>query len=85
MAKQRKRDASKAKITCAVTIGARKGGGFGLKVAMRVEDKSLAQGDLAAFVQEAHGKICPYSHAIRGNVDVEFEVIGNQNPGRDHT
>ena len=66
-------------------VGPGKGGGFGLKVAMRVEDKGLAQGDLAAFVQEAHGKICPYSHAIRGNVDVEFEVIGNQNPGRDHT
>jgi len=77
VAKQRKRDASKAKITCAVTIGPRKGGGFGLKVKMRVEDKSLAQAELVEFAREAHENVCPYSHAIRGNVDVEFEVIGN--------
>jgi len=76
VAKQKKRDASKAKITCAVTIGQREGGGFGLAVKMRVEDRSLGQADLAAFAQEAHEKICPYSHATRGNVDVAFEVIG---------
>ena len=77
VSKQRKRDASKAKITCAVTIGPRKGGGFGLTVKMGVEDKSLAQAELAAFVREAHEKICPYSHATRNNVDVAFEVIGS--------
>jgi osmotically inducible protein OsmC len=76
VAKQKKRDAAKAKITCAVTIGQREGGGFGLAVKMRVEDASLGQADLAAFVREAHEKICPYSHATRGNVDVTFEVVG---------
>jgi len=59
-----------------VTIGPREGGGFGLAVKMRVEDRSIAQAELAAFVREAHDKICPYSHATRGNVDVAFEVIG---------
>ncbi len=77
VAKQQKRDAAKAKITCAVTIGQREGGGFGLAVKMRVEDKSIAQSELAAFVREAHEKICPYSHATRGNVDVAFEVTGS--------
>jgi osmotically inducible protein OsmC len=77
VAKQKKRDATKAKITCAVTIGPREGGGFGLAVKMRVEDTSIAQAELAAFVQEAHEKICPYSHATRGNVDVAFDVIGS--------
>jgi len=43
---------------------------------MRVEDRSIAQTDLAALVKEAHEKICPYSHATRGNVDVSFEVTG---------
>jgi Ohr subfamily peroxiredoxin len=74
--KQHKQDASKAAITCAVTIGPRDGGGFGLAVKMHVEDKSLPQADLAALVKEAHEKICPYSHATRGNVDVQFEVAG---------
>ena len=59
-----------------MTIGPREGGGFGLAVKMRVEDRSIAQAELAAFVREAHDKICPYSHATRGNVDVAFEVIG---------
>ena len=76
VAKQKKRDAAKARVSCAVTIGPRDGGGFGLAVRMRVEDRSLAQADLAAFVQEAHEEICPYSHATRGNVEVAFEVIG---------
>src|SRR6266436_5914151 len=63
VAKQQKRDAAKARITCAVK--------------MRVEDESIAQAELAALVREAHEKICPYSHATRGNVEVAFEVIGS--------
>jgi osmotically inducible protein OsmC len=43
---------------------------------MRVEDRSLPQAELASLVEEAHAKICPYSHATRGNVDVSFDVIG---------
>lgn len=76
IAKQHKKDASKAKVTSAVSIGPRDGGGFGLAVKMQVEDKSLPQADLESLVKEAHEKICPYSHATRGNVDVQFEVVG---------
>jgi organic hydroperoxide reductase OsmC/OhrA len=43
---------------------------------MRVEDRSLPQAELASLAQEAHEKICPYSHATRGNVDVQIEVVG---------
>jgi lipoyl-dependent peroxiredoxin len=76
VAKQQKKDASKARVTCAVSIGPRELGGFGLAVKMRVEDRSLVQADLAALSREAHEKICPYSHATRGNVDVQFEIVG---------
>lgn len=76
VAKQHNKDASKANVTCAVSIGPRDAGGFGLGVRMHVEDKSVPQGELAAFVREAHEKICPYSHATRGNVDVAFDVVG---------
>jgi osmotically inducible protein OsmC len=76
VAKQQKKDASNAKVTCAVSIGPRDGGGFGLAVKMRVEDESLPQADLAALVREAHEKICPYSHATRGNVNVQLDVVG---------
>ena len=76
VAKQQKKDATRAIVTCAVSIGPRDGGGFGLSVKMRVEDKTLPQADLAALTKEAHEKICPYSHATRNNVDVQFEVAG---------
>ncbi len=58
------------------SIGPREGGGFGLAVKIKVEDKNLAQTDLEALVKEAHENICPYSHATRGNVEVDFEVVG---------
>ncbi|HXE29645.1 MAG TPA: organic hydroperoxide resistance protein [Stellaceae bacterium] len=74
--KQQKKDASKAKVTAAVSIGPREGGGFGIAVKLWIEDKSLPQSDLAALAKEAHEKICPYSHATRGNVDVQLEVVG---------
>jgi Ohr subfamily peroxiredoxin len=77
VAKQKKRNAANAKVTSAVSIGPREGGGFGLAVKMHVEDNSIPQAELAALVKEAHEKICPYSHATRGNVDVTFEVIGS--------
>jgi osmotically inducible protein OsmC len=74
--RQQKKDASKAKVHAAVSIGPREGGGFGLAVKMDVNDPSLPQAELQALVNEAHEKICPYSHATRGNVDVQFAVKG---------
>ena len=59
-----------------VSIGPRDGGGFGLAVTLRIEDKSLPQAELAALAKEAHEKICPYSHATRNNVPVELSVSG---------
>src|SRR2546422_6052404 len=47
IAKQHKKDGANARITCAVSIGPRDGGGFGIAVKMRVEDGSLAQAELA--------------------------------------
>ena len=75
--KQKKKNAADAKVTSAVSIGPREGGGFGIQVTMRVEDRSIPKAELEALVKEAHEKICPYSHATRGNVDVTFEVVGS--------
>lgn len=75
-AKQSKQDASRAKIDCSVSIGKREPIGFALSVKMRVEDKNLSQTDLSRFVKEAHEKICPYSHATRNNIEIDFEIVG---------
>ena len=76
VAKKQKKDATKARITCSVSIGPRDGGGFGIAVKMQVEDRSLPQAELTALTKEAHEQICPYSHATRGNVPVDFTVVG---------
>jgi lipoyl-dependent peroxiredoxin len=75
-AKQHKKNAAGATVTCAVSIGPREGGGFGLAVKLHVEDQHLPQAELAELAREAHEKICPYSHATRGNVNVELDVKG---------
>ena len=71
-----KKDAKGAVVTCSVTIGPRDAGGFGLMVKLHVKDDSLPKDELLALANEAHEKICPYSHATRGNVPVEIEVDG---------
>jgi lipoyl-dependent peroxiredoxin len=76
VASQHKKSAKSAAVTCAVSVGPRDAGGFGIAVKMHVADASLPQAELEALVHEAHEKICPYSHATRGNVQVDFTVQG---------
>lgn len=77
VASQQKNNAKGASVTCSVTIGPRTAGGFGLAVKLHVVDRSLPQAELEALAREAHEKICPYSHATRGNVDVALTVQGS--------
>jgi lipoyl-dependent peroxiredoxin len=63
-------------VTCAVSVGPREAGGFGIAVKLSIEERDIPQATLEALVREAHEKICPYSHATRNNVDVELEVAG---------
>ena len=74
--RQHKVNAAGAKVSTAVSIGPREGGGFGLAVELTVEDPSVPQATLETLVREAHEKICPYSHATRGNVAVTLTVKG---------
>ena len=76
VAKKQKKDATGARITCHVSIGPRDKGGFGLQVKMDVEDRSIPTAELRKLADEAHEQICPYSHATRGNVGVELNVVG---------
>ncbi|MDE2119414.1 MAG: organic hydroperoxide resistance protein [Betaproteobacteria bacterium] len=76
VARQHKKNAAGASVTCSVSIGPRDGGGFGLAVTLHVEDASLPQAQLQQLADEAHEKVCPYSHATRNNVDVRIEVRG---------
>jgi len=59
-------------ITAEVGIGQIEGG-FGLDIDLRISLPGLEQADAQALVDAAH-KVCPYSNATRGNVDVRLHV-----------
>ncbi len=63
-----------AKITATVGIGPRDDGkGFGIDVDLEVSLPGLDKGKAEDLVAKAH-VVCPYSHAIKGNVDVRTSI-----------
>lgn len=62
-------------IEVAATVGMQSigSGGFGLTVTLGVTIAGVEQAAAEAIVAQAH-RVCPYSNAIRGNIDVEFIV-----------
>jgi len=55
-------------------------GGFVLSAALAVAIAGVDQKKAEELVEAAH-KICPYSNAIRGNVDVGFTVVTRERKG----
>ena len=49
-------------------------GGFGIQVAMAITIPGMERGAAEALVAAAH-KVCPYSNATRGNIDVTLTVV----------
>src|SRR5690606_25714207 len=63
-----------AKIAADVGIGPRDdGGGFGLEVTLTITVPGLEKSVVEDLVQKAH-VVCPYSHATRGNIQVDLKV-----------
>ena len=56
-----------------VTIGKSDDGGFGLAVELDVTVGGLSEEDAKKIVEAGHA-FCPYSKAIKGNVDVTLNV-----------
>jgi len=48
--------------------------GFGLQVAMAISAPGMERAAAEALVAAAH-KVCPYSNATRGNIDVTLTVV----------
>ena len=76
VASKYKKNVASAVTTCETSVGPREGGGFGIAVKMHVKVPSLPQAEAEALVKETHEQICPYSHATRGNIDVQIVVEG---------
>ena len=61
-------------INATVGIGPRDDGkGFGIDVELAISNTGLDKAAAEALVQKAH-VVCPYSHSIKGNVDVRLKV-----------
>ncbi|UCI08338.1 organic hydroperoxide resistance protein [Mesorhizobium sp. B1-1-8] len=60
-------------MTATVSLHDNGQGGFRLGVALAADTKGLDQAAADALVSEAH-QICPYSNAIRGNVEVALSA-----------
>jgi len=75
VARKMRVDASKAIVTCAVTIGRDPAdGGYMLAAELQVEIPNSERETLEQVVAQAH-KLCPYSKAIASNIDVKVTVV----------
>ncbi len=62
-----------ASVASSVSLSQNAEGGFALSVALAVETKGLDQATAEELVATAH-RVCPYSNAVRGNIDVALTV-----------
>ncbi|MEY0172653.1 Ohr family peroxiredoxin [Providencia rettgeri] len=72
-AKQLKLNAKGAKTSIEVGIGQRSGGGYGLDLDITAHLLGMAREDAQRLVEATH-QLCPYSNAIRGNIDVRLHI-----------
>lgn len=70
---QKKAIPADATVTGKVGIGPIPAG-FGIEVDLAVSLPGMARSEAEALVEAAH-KVCPYSNATRGNIDVRLSVI----------
>jgi Ohr subfamily peroxiredoxin len=74
VARRMKQDATDSTVTAHVDFGTIGGGAFGLGVQLHVDLPNVEDAEQRdAIVEKAH-KVCPYSNATRGNIEVELVV-----------
>ena len=60
-------------VDATVSLRSTEAGPFALDVTLAVEVGGLSQADAERLVADAH-QVCPYSNAVRGNVDVQLHT-----------
>ncbi len=50
-------------------------GGFGIAVDLKVSMPGVDRAAAQSLIEKAHNEICPYSNAIRGNVEVNVTLV----------
>lgn len=75
VAREMKIKLTQAPVSAEVGIGPNETGGFALTVALAVT-LELEEEQAQQLVKTAH-QVCPYSNAVKGNIDVKLSVNGN--------
>ena len=66
---------AEATVSSAVSIGPRDDGqGFGIEVVLNVSLPGMGKADAEELTKRGH-VVCPYSHSIKGNVQVTTNVV----------
>lgn len=68
------RNVADSEITAKVTLGKTEEGGYGLAVELTVKLPHLSLEEAQQVADDAH-KVCPYSNATRGNIEVSVKAI----------
>ena len=71
--RRRKIRVGEASVTARVGIGRNDDGGFGLSVELHVRLPEL-EADTAREIIEEADRVCPFSNAVRGNIEVHVTV-----------
>jgi Ohr subfamily peroxiredoxin len=75
IAREKKKSITDSSIKATVGLGPREQGGFGLKVDLDVTLKGVSKAEAEELIGIAHNVVCPYSNAVRGNVDVKVTAV----------
>ncbi len=67
-------DLTDSQVSASVGLGRQQSGGFGLTVALDIHTPHLDGSSALELAHKAH-QLCPYSNAIKGNVDVALTIV----------
>ncbi|MBB4955153.1 Ohr subfamily peroxiredoxin [Agrobacterium vitis] len=65
--------AADTSVTATIGIGPRPDGGFGISAALSIDIPAMDRAEAQALIETAH-HVCPYSNALRGNVDISLTL-----------
>lgn len=71
------RSLSGSQVQASVGIGPHATGGFALAVTLTISLPGVPDAEAVRLMEEAH-RICPYSNAVRGNIDVMLTLKQGQ-------
>lgn len=73
VARQNRVSLRDSSVTAQVGIGKDGNGGYGLSVAIQVSLPGVDADQARQFAEQAD-QVCPYSNAVRGNVEIDLQV-----------